>query len=210
MKNKKTTRFLFIALSIILLLSTLSSCGWFSNEIKNIKGELIGNNFTIDFYDNFGTNILTMDGQKVGLEANYVNTKSINSDGTSTTNYEMSSVITMTVDGKQVAQTGNTIIFAEEGLKKLDNFHLPSNISTSGGTLNILDRNINDIKNILGTPKVVAVCSQLGVPLAVYGGDNVYWEIPDDLPKTTKLNIDGKALYIHRANYILLDTAMIK
>lgn len=111
MKNKKTTRFLFIALSIILLLSTLSGCGWFSNEIKNIKGELIGNNFTIDFYDNFGTNILTMDGQKVGLEANYVNTKSINSDGTSTTNYEMSSVITMTVDGKQVAQTGNTIIF---------------------------------------------------------------------------------------------------
>ena len=72
-----------------------------------------------------------------------------------------------------------------------------------------LDRNINKIKNIIGTPKVVIICSQLGVPLAVYGGKSVYWEIPDDLPKTTKLNIDGKAIYIHRANYILLDSDMI-
>ena len=146
----------------------------------------------------------------MGLEANYVNTKSVDSDGVESKNYELSSVITMTVDGNQVAQTGNTIIFAEDGLKKLEDFELPDDIATSGGTINIFDRNINEIKNILGTPKVVIVCSQLGVPVAVYGGKQVYWEIPNDLPKTTKLNIDGLALYIHRANYILLDNNMIK
>lgn len=193
-----------------LALILLGSCGWFSNQMKNIKGELIGNHFTIDFYDNFGSNILTIDGTKVGIEANYVTSKSIESDGTSSTNYELSSVVTMTVDGNQVAQTGNTVIFAEDGLKKLEDFNLPETITTSGGSINLLDRNINAIKNLIGTPKVVIVCSQLGVPIAVYGGEDVYWEIPSDLPKTTKLNIDGLALYIHRANYILLDNAMIK
>ena len=86
----------------------------------------------------------------------------------------------------------------------------PTDIETSGGTFNLLDRNINDIKNLIGTPKVVVISSQLGVPIAVYGGSKVYYEIPDDLPKMTKLIIDGKALYIHRANYIIIDTAMIK
>lgn len=208
MKNNRFVRLTAIACLIALMLS-LSSCAWFSNEMKNIKGELIGNDFTIDLYDNFGSNILTIYGNKVGLEANYVTTTSIDSEGSESTNYELSSVVTLTVDGNQVAQTGNTVIFAEKGLTKLEDFQFSDEIATNGGTMNILDRNINEIKNIIGTPKVVIICSQLGVPLAVYGGKSVYWEIPDDLPKTTKLNVDGKALYIHRANYILLDSEMI-
>ena len=211
MPRKKALRIVLIFLIIFgIFTSILISSAWFSNKVKNVKGELIGNHFTIDFFDNFGNNILTIDGKKVGLDANYVQTRSISSDGAKSTNYELSSVITLTVDGNQVAQTGNTVIFAEDGIKKLEDFNLPDKITSDGGTINIFDRNINDIKNVLGTEKVVIVCSQLGVPLAVYGGNDVYWEIPDDLPKTTKLNIDGLALYIHRANYILLDGDMIK
>lgn len=211
MKKTNFVRHLGIILCLCLLLTSLTGCAWFSNEMKNIKGELIGNHFAIDFYDNFGNKVVTMEGEKVGMEANYVESKSIDSEGTTSTNYELSSVITMTIDGNQVAQTGNTVIFAEDGIKKLEDFNLPSDITTNGeGTINIFDRNINKIKNLLGTPKVIVVCSQLGVPIAVYGGENVYWEIPDDLPKTTKLNVDGLALYIHRANYILLDSKMIK
>lgn len=211
MKRTSFVRSLGVIICLCLLLTPLTGCGWFSNEMKNIKGELIGNHFTIDFYDNFGNQIVTMEGEKVGMEANYVKSKSVDSEGTTSTNYELSSVITITIDGNQVAQTGNTVIFAEDGIKKLEDFNLPKDITTSeSGTINIFDRNINKIKNLLGTPKVIVVCSQLGVPIAVYGGENVYWEIPNDLPKTTKLNIDGLALYIHRANYILLDSEMIK
>ena len=89
-------------------------------------------------------------------------------------------------------------------------FELDQYIETSGGTISLVDRNINKIKNLLGTSKVVIISSQLGVPLAVYGGESVYWDIPDDLPKMTRVNIDGKALYIHRANYLILDTDMIE
>ena len=148
----KKKRFIRLAAIICLLALTLSlsSCAWLSNEMKNIKGELIGNDFTIDFYDNFGSNILTIYGNKVGLEANYVSTTSIDSEGAESTNYELSSVVTLTIDGNQVAQTGNTVIFAEKGLQKLEDFKISDEISTSGGTINILDRNINDIKNVLG------------------------------------------------------------
>ena len=49
----------------------------------------------------------------------------------------------------------------------------------------------------------------MGVPICAYGGNSVYWEIPDDLPKTTKLMIDGKPLYIHRANYVMMDVGLL-
>ena len=210
---KKLLRIISVIVLIAMIFCTtvaFSGCAWFSNEIKNIKGELIGNHFDINFYDNNGNNILNIEGKKVGLSSNYSKTKSVDSEGTTSTNYELSSVITLTVDGHQVNQTGNTIIFVEDGIQKLEDFSMPETISTDGGTINIIDRNINKIKNVLGTPKVVIICSQLGIPIAVYGGSKVYWEIPDDLPKMTKLNIDGKALYIHRANYILIDSEIIK
>ena len=38
----------------------------------------------------------------------------------------------------------------------------------------------------------------------------VYWEVEDDLPKTTKLMIDGKPLYIHRANFQIIDKKLLK
>lgn len=43
-----------------------------------------------------------------------------------------------------------------------------------------------------------------------YSGDEVYWKVCDDLPKTTKLMVDGKALYIHRANFQIIDKALLQ
>ena len=195
---------------VLLTMFSLSGCSWLDSQIKDMKGELIGNSFDISIYDNFGNNTLNISGDKVQVDANTVKVKSVDSDGNWSTTYEMSSVISNTIDGNNMEQVGNTVIYAERGLNKITDFELPTDIETSGGTFNLLDRNINDIKNLIGTPKVVVISSQLGVPIAVYGGDKVYYEIPDDLPKMTKLIVDGKALYIHRANYIILDTNMIK
>ena len=201
----------FFKLSILgIAILVLCSCGYLENKYKEWKGELIGNSFTVSIYDNFGNNVVNIKGDKIQANGNKVKVSSLNSDGTYSTTYELSSVITNTIDGNNMETTGNTVIYAEDGLKQLVDFTLDQNIQTSGGTINIVDRNINEIKNLLGTSKVVIVSSQLGVPIAVYGGESVYWEIPDDLPKMTKLNIDGKALYIHRANYIILDTDMIE
>ena len=206
---KRSKKMLCLML-VLLTLFSLSGCSWLDSQIKDMKGELIGNSFDISIYDNFGNNTLNISGDKVQVDANTVKVKSVDSEGNWSTTYEMSSVTTNTIDGNNMEQVGNTVIYAERGLNKITDFELPTDIETSGGTFNLLDRNINDIKNLIGTPKVVVISSQLGVPIAVYGGDKVYYEIPDDLPKMTKLIVDGKALYIHRANYIILDTNMIK
>lgn len=206
---KRSKKMLCLML-VLLTVFSLSGCSWLDSQIKDMKGELIGNSFDISIYDNFGNNTLNISGDKVQVDANTVKVKSVDSDGNWSTTYEMSSVISNTIDGNNMEQVGNTVIYAERGLNKITDFELPTDIETSGGTFNLLDRNINDIKNLIGTPKVVVISSQLGVPIAVYGGDKVYYEIPDDLPKMTKLIVDGKALYIHRANYIILDTNMIK
>lgn len=207
--NKKT-KVLALILALVLVTTNLTGCAWLDSQIADMKGELIGNSFDVMIYDNFGTNILNIHGDKVKVDNNIVEVKSVDSDGGWTTTYEMSSVTSNTIDGNNMNQVGNTVIYAERGLNQITDFDLPTDISTSGGTFNLLDRNINKIKNFIGTSKVVVISSQLGVPIAVYGGEKVYYEIPDDLPKMTKLSIDGKALYVHRANYIILDTAMIK
>ena len=207
MKSKR--KYFMVLLLVVAVAFNMTGCAWLDSEIADMKGELIGNSFDVSIYDNFGTNILNIHGDKVQVNNNVVEVKSVDSDGTWSTTYEMSSVTTNTIDGSNMEQVGNTVIYAEKGLNKITDFELPTDITTSGGTFNLLDRNINSIKNIIGTSKVVVISSQLGVPIAVYGGEKVYYEIPDDLPKFTKLSIDGKALYINRANYIILDTKMI-
>ena len=86
-------------------------------------------------------------------------------------------------------------------------------ISSNGGngiTDNAaLAKVLNRYKNDFGKSRVVVIKSQLGQPIAAFSGDDVYWEIPDDLPKMTKLMVDGKALYIHRANYQIIDKNLL-
>ena len=85
-----------------------------------------------------------------------------------------------------------------------------SNAAHSAFSFIPADRFINDLTNAIGKEKVIIVSSQMGVPIGVYQGKDVYVSVPDDLPKTTHLSIDGKSLYIHRANYTILDADMLE
>lgn len=200
----------FISITLLLTL-TLSGCSFFQSKLKSLEEDLIGIGFNISIYDNFGENILDVSGGNVSVTTNYIKSETVDSEGNKSTNYENSSVITITIDGHNVEQTGNTVIFAEDGLSPLLDFNLLEKIQNYEGdwTIASIDRYLNQYKNYFGTPKIVVIMSQLGEPIAAYGGSDVYWEIPDNLPKTTKLIIDGKALYIHRANYILFDTDLL-
>ena len=81
---------------------------------------------------------------------------------------------------------------------------------TSGlGDNTIIANVVNKYKNAFGKPVVAVIQSQLGDPICAFSGSNVYWEVCEDLPKTTKLMIDGHALYIHRANFQLIDRDLL-
>ena len=91
--------------------------------------------------------------------------------------------------------------FTQEDIESNDNGKLSNNTYIA----NI----INKYKNKFGKSRVVVIKSQLGQPITAYSGDKVYWTVPKKLPKMTKLMIDGKALYIHRANYQIIDTSLL-
>lgn len=209
----KKIRLISLLLVAIISAILLSGCALFSSEINSLKGKLAGVSYTAEFYDNFGAKSFTAEGQRIDIEGNTVEESGFNSDGTSTTNYTLSSVITITIDGKQMESCGDTVIFAESGLTKDVDFSLQDIQSTAGNSISSLTsvaKVINKYKNAFGKPQVVVIKSQLGVPICAYSGDDVYWEIPDDLPKMTKLMIDKKALYIHRANFQIIDKNLIE
>lgn len=211
--NRKRVLWLLIASGIVIFLLGLSSCAGFFSETHELKGSLIGVSYTIEFYDNYGAKFLTVSGENIDIDGNIVEEMGIDSSGYTVTNYSLSSVITITIDGKQMSSCGNTVIFAESGLKPDVSFSLSDIESESSGGLSNLTsvaKVVNNYKNYFGKPQVVVIQSQLGVPICAYSGKDVYWEIPDDLPKMTKLMIDGKALYIHRANFEIIDRDLIK
>ena len=121
--------------------------------------------------------------------------------------------VTITIDGKQIESCGSTVLFVEEGLVPDVEFNTEevdvSSDASGLGDLNIVAETVNKYKNYFGKPTVVVIQSQLGDPICAYSGDDVYWEVSDNLPKTTKLMIDGKALYIHRANFQIIDKGLL-
>ena len=208
-KKKKRT---FAALLIAILVVALTGCSKLGSIINEIHGSLIGNNYTVYTYDNYGNQTLKTSGKKISITGNKIETVSYDSDGRAVTGYDLSSVITITIDGKEIESCGDTCVFVQNGLEPEVDFSLDE-VNSSGGngiTDNAaLARVLNRYKNDFGKSRVVVIKSQLGQPIAAFSGDNVYWEIPDDLPKMTKLMVDGKALYIHRANYQIIDKDLL-
>lgn len=209
--QKKKKRIFAVLLSAILVV-VLTGCSKLGSIINEIHGSLIGNNYTVYTYDNYGNQTLKTSGKKISITGNKIETVSYDSDGRAVTGYDLSSVITITIDGKEIESCGDTCVFVQNGLEPEVDFSLDE-VNSSGGngiTDNAaLARVLNRYKNDFGKSRVVVIKSQLGQPIAAFSGDNVYWEIPDDLPKMTKLMVDGKALYIHRANYQIIDKDLL-
>ena len=209
--QKKKKRIFAVLLSVILVV-VLTGCSKLGSIINEIHGSLIGNNYTVYTYDNYGSQTLKTSGKKISITGNKIETVSYDSDGRAVTGYDLSSVITITIDGKEIESCGDTCVFVQSGLKPEVDFSLDEVNSNGGNGITdnaALARVLNRYKNDFGKSRVVVIKSQLGQPIAAFSGDNVYWEIPDDLPKMTKLMVDGKALYIHRANYQIIDKDLL-
>lgn len=206
--KRRDRYYMKLILGIILctMLITSTGCAVIRDRIAAKKGELIGQHFEITVYDHYGNKTLVVDGNKVtiGVLENDANIDD------SSSGYK-SGVLEITVNGNQMFQVGNTTIFAEDGLDMVEDFQMPTNITMDdGGGFVPIDRLINNIKNKLGQEKTIIILSQTGIPIGVYQGNDVYVKVPENLPKITRINVDGKSLYIHRANYLILDTKMIK
>lgn len=190
-----------------------NGCAALDDAMNDFKGNLVGNGYTIRTYDNYGNRVMTTTGDKINITGNKVEETSYDSNGSIITGYSLSSVITINVDADQIQSCGDTCIFEQDGLQPEAEFTQDDIYSQSSGSITdytYVSGIINEYKNYFGKSRVVVIKSQLGQPIAAYSGDEVYWKIPKDLPKMTKLMIDGKALYIHRANFQIIDKDLLE
>ena len=194
--KKKT----FIALVAALLALTLAGCSFVDAFVGKLKGELFGNDYIIRQYDDFGNLVFTVRGDKVTMDCE------LDEYG------EITSYIDITIDGDSWKHVGSTLVFAQENADMITDFQLPENMENSGtGTgLMAVDRRINTYANYFGKELVILISSQNGTPVALFQGNNVYTEIPGDLPKTTLIHIDGALVYVHRANIDILPASLFK
>ncbi len=206
-------------LASLLLMTTMAvsfaGCAEMENVVNEISGAITGNTYECQFYSNDGQKFMTLVGEKIDMSANVVKEYNYSDDGGWGYTKTLSSVVTITIDGSQVENCGSTVIFQESGLEPDVDFQVESltNVESEASGLGdntIVANVVNEYKNSFGKPVVVVIQSQLGDPICAYSGDRVYWEVSEDLPKTTKLMIDGKALYIHRANFQIIDKDLLK
>lgn len=209
----KRIKALLATIICICIFIGITGCAANDDYMNDVKGNLSGNSYTIYTYDNYGQKVMTTIGDKINIAGNKTKSKGYDSEGNETTSYDVSSVITILIDGKEIESCGDTCIFEQKGLKPEVDFTQEDIISHSTGKISentYIAGILNSYKNYFGKSRVVVIKSQLGQPIAAYSGDEVFWKIPDDLPKMTKLMIDGKALYIHRANFQIIDKELLQ
>lgn len=202
----------FAILVLLLLLVGLTGCAKLQSGVHDLHGSIIGNEYRIDIFDNEGIRTLRSHGKKIDIDNNIVEEQTYSSETDSwLTTKTLSSVITITIDGKQLISCGDTCIFYDSRLSPEYEFYLNDIESDSSGVWDsvLISGMVNSVKNAFGKPMVVVIKSQMGSPIYAFSGNKVYWEIEQDLPRFTKLMIDGKALYIHRANFQIIDKALL-
>lgn len=204
-------RTFMVVMSLIISLS-LTACAKLQSGVHDLHGSIVGNEYNIDIFDNTGVRTLKSHGKRIDIDNNIVEEKTYSSDSDSWFSTKtLSSVITITIDGKQLISCGDTCVFYDTRLVPDYEFYLNDVESDSSGIMDsvLISGMVNSIKNQFGKPMVVVIKSQMGAPIYAFSGNKVFWEVEEDLPRFTKLMIDNKALYIHRANFQIIDKALL-
>ena len=191
---------IFFSIVAVILVFSLTGCAALDAFVSRLKGELFGNDYIIRQYDDFGNLIFTVHGDKVTMDCE------LDEYG------EISSYIDITIDGESWKHVGSTLVFAQEKADMITDFQLPAEMEGQGGSTGLMavDRRLNEYANFFGKELVILISSQNGTPVALFQGNDVYTEIPGDLPKTTLIHIDGAMVYVHRANIDIIPAEFFK
>ena len=143
---------------LLLLIAGLTGCARLRSGIHDLHGSIIGNEYNIDVFDNTGVRTLRSHGKRIDIDNNVVEERTYSSvsDEWYTTK-TLSSVITITIDGKQLISCGDTCIFYDKRLVPEYEFYLDSIDSNSSG---IMDSTL--ISGVVNSVKIFREQSLLG------------------------------------------------
>ena len=155
MKNRK---FLALLLAAVLVLS-FTGCAAISSFIDKLTGELFGNGYTINQFDDYGNLVFTIHGDRVTMDCQ------LDENG------EVSSYIDITIDGESWKHVGSTLVFYQKGVDLITDFQIPEDMESDGNSTGFMavDRKINHYANYFGKEYVVLVSSQNGSQIRPLG-----------------------------------------
>lgn len=174
--------------------------------LSNIKSKFAGRSATIQTYDENSNVIDRVHGNSIDIEADR-KFKQTNEKGETIKN---SSVLDITVGGKQMIHVGSSLIMYEDGLTDLfAQYNKKVDIKNQDSSTPIVNRIVNNFKNYTtGKSKIVLIRSQSGKPLATFAGNDVSYFEPG-VDKSTGIQIDGKYLFIYRCDYTIYDMDLL-
>ncbi|MCO7125640.1 DUF5052 family protein [Sporolactobacillus shoreicorticis] len=196
-----------MAVLLALLLVALSGCQVLDFFTTQVEGSLRGLNVTMQTYDADGQPIDTIKGISGSITRDDKFDRT-NDKGETT---KESSVLNITIGGKQVVHVGSTLIMYEKGLQDVMN-KLPQKVLVENQerSMPFVNRIVNNYHNYFdGRSKVILIRSQLGKPIATFTGDRVSY-FATEVPNSTGLIIDGKYLFIYRCDFTMYDTSLLK
>lgn len=211
----------------IVLLLNLCACADVSTITMDASssetGDAVKISYVADFYDNYGDQWLSVEGNSFNISPNKIKEYSYDSDGSWISNWTTSSVMSIDIDGNKIESCGSTVLFYDTRLEKID-IDIPQNVDlttengysvTAPSDLRVSDYwSLNwwfitkNQSNTTVRSRMVIIQSQNGNPICMFNGDNVSWEVSRNLPKTTEIMIDGMPVYVHRANFAIVDLSV--
>lgn len=191
---------------LVLSIFTLTGCQQISNWMSDVEEVFSGLEGTVQTYDENSNVIDQLKGDSIAFSANS-NFIETDSEG----NSSGGSVLDITVGGKQVIHIGSTLLFYEDGLENIfEVYSKKVDFENLDRSVPFVNKMVNDMKSsFTGHKQVILIRSQSGIPLATFAGDNVSIHATD-VDKMTKITIDGKRMYIYRADYTIYDTSLLK
>lgn len=170
-------------------------------EINAMDSTITGDTYTASFYTNDGEKYMEAKGSNIQLfPLSYDKYASVGTTGASWTEY--TSMLQVNIDGKEINGCGSTIIFVQDSLTPDAEFSSENGVNNK----NLINTYCNDIDK----KYILILQSQMGDPIAIYSGDVIYGDLITNLPKTTRIMVDGKTIYIHRANYQVVEKAALE
>jgi len=196
-----------IAVTAAALVLVLSGCAGLANWGENFNRQWKGASATMQTYNEESQVIDKIHGTSIQISRDTTFDTS-KSDGTSNAD---SQVLLISIGSSSVHHVGSTLILNEDGLEEImtaTNATVDFK-STERGTP-WLNRLREQHQNLwAGKSKTILVRSQNGTPLAVYTGNKV--EIfATDVPKSTQFRVDGKLLFVYRADFTVIDNDLLR
>lgn len=219
---------LITLMATMLLMMCLTACGGAPAQEGEMKSteEDVKLTFEASFYRNNGELWLIAEGSYFNITPNKTVSWAYDTSGSYVKSYDTSSVVTVQIDENYLESCGETILFQDSRLE-MQPFPDFSDITvneTDEPKIIEYARNYGNIEDYCalrywwvtykekgqGGSKLVLIQSQDGFDIGMFTGDEITWQVAEKLPKTTLIEIDGKKLYIHRCNFVIIDTEMLE